>query len=72
MHRGQVLVAVADVVLAELGGGIAVVLSNSAIVGSSSLRPSLAPGRPTLVNPVRNGICPVINPARPAVQLCSA
>ena len=32
--------------------------------------PSFAPGRPTLVRPVRMGDCPVINAARPAVQLC--
>jgi hypothetical protein len=29
-----------------------------------------APGMPTLVSPVRIGFCPVMNAARPAVQLC--
>ena len=32
--------------------------------------PSAAPGRPTLVRPVRIGDWPVTNAARPAVQLC--
>ena len=41
-----------------------------AMVGSSIFIPSGAPGRPTLVSPVRIGDCPVINAARPAVQLC--
>ena len=65
------LVAVADVVLAELAGRVAVrSLSRSAMVGSSAVRPSFAPGRPTLVSPVRIGDWPVRNAARPAVQLC--
>jgi hypothetical protein len=34
--------------------------------------PCLAPGMPTVVRPVRNGICPVMNAARPAVQLACA
>src|SRR6187549_1594453 len=40
------------------------------MVGSSVFMPSGAPGRPTLVNPVRIGDWPVMNAARPAVQLC--
>ena len=40
------------------------------MVGSSLRMPSGAPGRPTLVSPVRIGDCPVMNAARPAVQLC--
>ena len=40
------------------------------MVGSSFFMPSGAPGRPTLVRPVRIGDCPVMNAARPAVQLC--
>src|SRR6185312_14175279 len=40
------------------------------MVGSSAFMPSGAPGRPTLVNPVRIGDWPVMNAARPAVQLC--
>ena len=40
------------------------------MVGSSFFMPSGAPGRPTLVRPVRIGDCPVMKAARPAVQLC--
>ncbi len=42
----------------------------SATLGSSACNPIVAPGRPTLVSPVRMGDCPVMNAARPAVQLC--
>jgi hypothetical protein len=72
VDRRQELVAVAEVVLAELAAGVAKGLSNSASVGSLSDRPSLAPGRPTLSRPVRNGLWPVIKHARPAVQDCWA
>src|SRR5262245_34610387 len=40
------------------------------MVGSSGRKPRSAPGKPTLVKPVRMGDCPVMNAARPAVQLC--
>jgi hypothetical protein len=40
------------------------------MVGSSFFMPSGAPGRPTLVRPVRIGDWPVMKAARPAVQLC--
>ena len=40
------------------------------MVGSSGCSPRSAPGRPTLVRPVRIGDWPVMNAARPAVQLC--
>src|SRR5262245_62986622 len=40
------------------------------MVGSSAWGPRSAPGSPTLVSPVRIGDCPVMNAARPAVQLC--
>ena len=40
------------------------------MVGSSTFMPSGAPGRPTLVSPVRIGDWPVMKAARPAVQLC--
>ena len=40
------------------------------MVGSSGRMPKSEPGRPTLVSPVRSGFCPVMNAARPAVQLC--
>jgi hypothetical protein len=53
MDRGQELVPVAEVVLAELPGGVAQRLERSAIVGSSGCRPMSAPGMPTLLSPVR-------------------
>jgi hypothetical protein len=62
---GQVLVAVAEVVLAELAGGVALALSSTAMVGSSSRMPSSAPGRPTLERPVRNTLWPMMNEDRP-------
>ena len=36
------------------------------------LHPCGAPGIPTLLIPVRNGIWPVMKAERPAVELCSA
>ncbi len=69
---GQVLVPVAEVILAELAGRVASGLSSSAIVGSSFCSPTAAPGTPTLLSPVRNVHWPVMNDDRPAVQLCSA
>ena len=42
----------------------------NALPYASKLNPSVAPGIPTFVSPVRMGDCPVINAARPAVQLC--
>ncbi len=38
------------------------------MVGSSARMPSVAPGMPTLVSPVRRPHWPVMNEARPAVQ----
>jgi hypothetical protein len=66
---GQEFVAVAQVVLAELGGGVALALSTSARVGSSFWIPRVEPGMPMVVMPVRTGIWPVMKAARPAVQL---
>ena len=43
-----------------------------ALIAAALRRPSDARGRPTFVRPVRNPCCPVMNDARPAVQLCSA
>ena len=40
------------------------------MVGSFSDSPSLAAGRPTFKSPVRSGLWPVMNAARPAVQDC--
>ena len=70
VHRRQVLVAVAEMVLAELAGGVAERLEQLGDGRVRLLRPSGAPGRPTLVRPVRTGDCPVTKAARPAVQLC--
>ena len=41
------------------------------MVGSSARSPMSAPGIPTLLRPVRNTLCPVMNDERPAVQDCS-
>jgi hypothetical protein len=68
---GQVLVAVAEVVLAELAGGVALRLEQAGDGRVFFLQPCSAPGRPTLVRPVRNTLWPVMNEARPAVQDCS-
>ena len=48
VHRRQELVAVAEVVLAELARGVSLRLRPVAIVGSSACNPSAAPGSPTL------------------------
>jgi hypothetical protein len=75
VDRRQIFVAITEVILAELAGGIAERLERlgnrpSAIVGSSFCRPTFAPGIPTLVRPVRIGFWPAMKQARPAVQLC--
>ena len=67
---GQVLIAVAQVVLAELRRRVAERLEELGDGRVLGLRPSLAPGKPTLVMPVRSGFCPVMKAERPAVQLC--
>ena len=61
----QHFVAVAEVVLAELAGRIAERLEQLGDSRVSLGMPSFAPGRPTLVRPVRIGDCPVMNAARP-------
>ena len=71
VHRRQELVAVAEMVLAELAGGVAQrleQLGDGRVLRSAGRRS--APGRPTLVRPVRIGDWPVMKAARPAVQLC--
>ena len=68
---GQELILVAEVILAELTRSVPNGFRSSAMVGSSPRKPRSAPGSPTLVSPVRNGLCPIIRAARPAVQLCS-
>ena len=70
VHGRQVLVAVALVVLAELAGGVALALEHGGHRQSVFCQPSFAPGSPTLVMPQRTGTLPLMNAARPAVQLC--
>ena len=41
------------------------------MVGSSAAQPMSTPGIPTLLIPVRYTLWPLMNAARPAVQLCS-
>jgi len=57
-------------VLAELSGRIALWLEQIRNGRVFSDSPSFAPGRPTFRRPVRNGLWPVMNAARPAVQDC--
>ena len=72
VHGRQKLVAVAQVVLAELPGRIAQRLEQLGDRRVFLLQPRVAPGKPTLVMPVRKPDWPVMKEARPAVQLCSA
>ena len=67
---GQELVAVAQVVLAELARRIALLLEESRdrhVPGLEALL--VAPGMPTLLKPVRTVLWPVMKDERPAVQL---
>ena len=72
VHRGQELVPVAEVVLAELAGGVAQRLERGGDGHRLAGRPLVAPAWPTVVMPVRTGSSPVMKLARPAVQLASA
>ena len=65
VRRRQVLVAVAEVVLAELAGGVAERLQQLGDRRIVVVQPVLGPGRPTLLSPVRNTLCPVIKADRP-------
>ena len=69
---GQVGVAVAEMVLADLAGGVAVGLEQTGDGRLPVLNARRGTGKPTLNNPVRNGCWPVMNAARPAVQDCCA
>ena len=73
VHRRQELVLVAEMVLAELAGGVAHGLQHGGdghrFGGQADLG---APAWPTVVMPVRMGSSPVMKLARPAVQLASA
>ena len=71
VHGGQEFVAIAKMVLAELPGGITLrlqKLGDGRILGRTGL--PWPQGRPTLRSPVRDGLCPVMKAARPAVQDC--
>ncbi len=69
---GQKLVAVAEVVLAELAGGVAQRLECGGDRAGLRRQTHLGPAWPTVVMPVRIGSSPVMKFARPAVQLASA
>ena len=65
---GQVFVAVAQVVLPELPGGVTLSLEQLCDGHVAGCRPCEAPGIPILVLPVRKSHWPVINDERPAVS----
>ena len=69
MCGGEELVAIAEVVSTELSRDVAERLEH---VGNRDpgLEAEVGAWRPTLVSPVRIGDWPVMNAARPAVQLC--
>jgi hypothetical protein len=71
VHGRQRFVAIADVVLAELAGGIAEILEQAANGGVQLAQAHGALGKPTLLSPVRMMCCPVRNAERPAVHDCS-
>ena len=70
VHGRKMLVAVTEMVLAKLTGGIAEILHELRDRRVLGAEPQGRPGIPTLVRPVRIGDCPVMKAARPAVQLC--
>jgi hypothetical protein len=72
VHGRQVFVAIAEMVLAELPGGVAERLQELRDRRIAVLQPDGAAGIPTLESPVRRFACPVMNVDLPAVQLCSA
>ena len=70
VHRREKLILVSQVIFSELASGVAERLQefrNGRVFRADT---ESAPGIPTLVRPVRIGFWPVINAARPAVQLC--
>jgi hypothetical protein len=68
----QELIEIAEVVLAELAGGVALRFERGGDGAGLGGMPVLAPAWPTVVMPVRMGSSPVMKLARPAVQLASA
>ena len=72
VDRGQELVAVAQVVLAELAGRVAVRLEQLGDRGVLLLKAQRRARQADLGQAGAQPCCPVMNDARPAVQLCSA
>ena len=70
VQRRQVLILVAEMVLAELAGLVAQRLQEFGDGRIFRAEAYVGAGMPTLVSPVRIGFWPVMNAARPAVQLC--
>ena len=66
----QEFVAVAEMVLAELPGRVALRLEQFGERRVLLRQPFFRPGSPTFSRPVRIGLCPVMKTARPAVQDC--
>ena len=71
VQRRQVFVQVAEVVLAELAGGVAQGLERGGDRAGLSGMPTSAPAWPTVVRPVRSGNSPgdEVRPARRAARL---
>ena len=72
VDRGQVLVAVAEMVFAELAGGVAQRLERLGNRDVTCLESDRRAGNADLGRPVRIGVWPVMKDERPAVQLFSA
>ena len=70
VRGGQRLVRVAQVVLAELRGHVALVFEQFGDRHVTCLQPFLRAGEADLSMPVRKPDWPVMKQARPAVQLC--
>jgi hypothetical protein len=70
VHGRQELVAVAEMILAELPGRVAERLEQLGERRVLLRQPFFAIGNPTFRRPVRIGLWPVMNAARSAVQDC--
>jgi len=71
MRGGEKVILVAEMVLAELAGGIALGFEQFGDRRVLLAEANCGAGMPTLLRPVRNTLCPVMKAERPAVQLCS-
>src|ERR1700733_11560043 len=72
MNRWQIFIAVAEMVLTELAGCVTERLERLGYCDVTGLKSNRRARMPTLVRPVRFGVCPVMKDERPAVQLFSA